>query len=101
MVKAIERVLSAAIERRTVEDFDYAVPAPKKDGEFARPPRQPAPRRKPAAKSDSRGSAAPGSAAAKAKAPCPARPSAEAHAAGAPPRKRSRGARRRSPAGGN
>jgi ATP-dependent RNA helicase RhlE len=98
MVKAIERVLGAAIERRTVEDFDYAVPAPKKDGEFARPPRQPAPRRKPAAKSDSRGSA-PAGGAAKAKAPRPARPSTEAHAAGAPPRKRSRGARRRSPAG--
>ncbi|MCE1227657.1 MAG: DEAD/DEAH box helicase [Geobacteraceae bacterium] len=41
MVKAIERTLGAAIERRTVEGFDYAVPAPRKDDEFARPPRPP------------------------------------------------------------
>lgn len=50
-VRAIERVLGAPLERRTIEDFDYNVPAPKKDREFARPPRQPrrqAPGRKPA-----------------------------------------------------
>jgi len=41
MVKAIERTLGAAIERRTVEGFDYSVPAPRKDDEFARPPRPP------------------------------------------------------------
>ncbi len=41
MVKAIERTLGAAIERRTVEGFDYNVPAPRKDDEFARPPRPP------------------------------------------------------------
>ncbi|QOX79589.1 DEAD/DEAH box helicase [Trichlorobacter lovleyi] len=41
MVKAIERTLGTAIERRTVEGFDYSVPAPRKDDEFARPPRPP------------------------------------------------------------
>jgi len=45
MVKAIERTLGAAIERRTVEGFDYNVPAPRKDDEFARPPRPPRPPR--------------------------------------------------------
>lgn len=40
MVRAIERSLGATIERRTVQGFDYSVPAPKKDVEFARPPRQ-------------------------------------------------------------
>jgi ATP-dependent RNA helicase RhlE len=39
MVKAIERVLGGAIERRRVEGFDYQAVAPKKDGEFSRPPR--------------------------------------------------------------
>jgi ATP-dependent RNA helicase RhlE len=93
MVQAIERVLSAPLDRRIVENFDYAVPAPKKDGEFARPTRQPAPRRKP---SGAGKSSAP-------KAPSPARPSRgqEAQAAGVPPRKRSRGAQRRPRAGGN
>ncbi len=46
MVRAIEKTLGAAIERRRVEGFDYAVPAPRKDDEFARPPRQPNQRRK-------------------------------------------------------
>lgn len=41
MVRAIERSLGATIERRTVQGFDYSVPAPKKDVEFARPPREP------------------------------------------------------------
>ena len=41
MVRAIERTLGSAIERRTVEGFDYAVAAPRKDEEFARPPRPP------------------------------------------------------------
>ena len=41
MVKAIEKTLGAAIERRTVEGFDYSEPAPHKDQEFARPPRPP------------------------------------------------------------
>ncbi|MDK9716809.1 MAG: DEAD/DEAH box helicase [Trichlorobacter sp.] len=41
MVKAIERTLGTAIERRTVDGFDYTVAAPRKDDEFARPPRPP------------------------------------------------------------
>jgi len=48
MVKAIERTLNSPLERRTVPGFDYHVPAPRKDVEFARPPRQPQ-IRKPAA----------------------------------------------------
>ncbi|WP_224960296.1 DEAD/DEAH box helicase [Geomonas subterranea] len=48
MVRSIERVLGAKIERRRVEGFDYTVPAPKKEVEFARPPREPQ-RRKQAA----------------------------------------------------
>jgi len=40
-VRAIERVLEAPIERRTVPGFDYSVPAPRKDEEFARGPRPP------------------------------------------------------------
>jgi ATP-dependent RNA helicase RhlE len=38
-VRAIERVLKAPIERRTLEGFDYNQSAPKKDTEFARDPR--------------------------------------------------------------
>ncbi len=51
MVRAIERVLAAPIERRTVDGFDYAVPAPRKDEEFVRAPRppRPQPKAKPAA----------------------------------------------------
>ena len=41
MVRAIERTLGETLERRTVAGFDYAVPAPKKEVEFARPPREP------------------------------------------------------------
>lgn len=41
MVRAIERALEAPIERRTVAGFDYSVPAPRKDDEFARAPRPP------------------------------------------------------------
>ncbi|HKZ16309.1 MAG TPA: DEAD/DEAH box helicase [Geobacteraceae bacterium] len=43
MVRTIERTLDARLERRTVAGFDYSVPAPRKDAEFARPPRQPRP----------------------------------------------------------
>jgi len=39
-VRSIERVLGFAIERRTLKDFDYKKPAPSRDAEFARPPRQ-------------------------------------------------------------
>ena len=48
MVRTIERVLNCKLERRTVPDFDYSVPAPNRDIEFARPPREPRPSRKPA-----------------------------------------------------
>lgn len=47
MVRTIEKKLGAALERRTVEGFDYSVAAPHKDAEFARPPREPRPTRKP------------------------------------------------------
>jgi len=50
MVRTIEKTLGAPLERRTVTEFDYSVPAPNKDTEFARPPRQPHPGRKPGAK---------------------------------------------------
>jgi ATP-dependent RNA helicase RhlE len=50
MVRAIEKVLGKPLARRKLTDFDYAAPAPRKDTEFARPPRQPQLRRpKPAA----------------------------------------------------
>ncbi len=45
MVRTIEKKLGTALERRTVEGFDYNVPAPQKDREFARPPRQHQPRK--------------------------------------------------------
>ncbi|HTG81480.1 MAG TPA: DEAD/DEAH box helicase [Geobacteraceae bacterium] len=47
MVRTIERTLNAQLERRTVAGFDYSVPAPRKDTEFARPPHPPRPQRKP------------------------------------------------------
>jgi ATP-dependent RNA helicase RhlE len=47
MVRDIERVLGSSIPSKAVEGFDYDVPAPKNNQEFARPPRKPAPRRKP------------------------------------------------------
>jgi len=51
MVRTIEKRLGTKLERRIVEGFDYTVPAPKKDQEFARPPRQPQSRKiKPEAK---------------------------------------------------
>ncbi|MBV5339877.1 MAG: DEAD/DEAH box helicase [Deltaproteobacteria bacterium] len=49
MVRTIEKKLGATLERRMIDGFDYTVPAPKKDAEFARPPREPRPTRKPAA----------------------------------------------------
>ncbi|MDA8431017.1 MAG: DEAD/DEAH box helicase [Geobacteraceae bacterium] len=48
MVRTIEKRLNAQIERRTIEGFDYSVPAPHKDSEFARPPRPPQNHKKPA-----------------------------------------------------
>jgi ATP-dependent RNA helicase RhlE len=47
MVRSIEKVLGGAIERRTLADFDLSAPAPKKDQEFSRPPRTPAPGSRP------------------------------------------------------
>jgi ATP-dependent RNA helicase RhlE len=38
-VRDIEYVLGGPIERRKVDGFDYGVAAPRKDSEFARPPR--------------------------------------------------------------
>lgn len=46
MVRTIEHVLGEKIERRTLEGFDYKKPAPAKDAEFARPPREPQGRRR-------------------------------------------------------
>lgn len=46
MVRTIEKKLGATLQRRIIEGFDYSVPAPKKDAEFARPPREPRPLRK-------------------------------------------------------
>jgi ATP-dependent RNA helicase RhlE len=48
MVRSIERVLGAPLERRHLDDFNYQTPAPRRDTEFARP-QQPANRhRRPA-----------------------------------------------------
>ena len=58
MVRAIEKALGASLERRTVAGFDYSILAPGKDIEFARPPRQPQPRRKPAVNKEGASSAA-------------------------------------------
>ena len=51
MVSAIERTLGAQLERRTVEGFEYNVPAPSRDVEFARPPQS---RNEPRAKQQGR-----------------------------------------------
>jgi ATP-dependent RNA helicase RhlE len=48
MVRTIEKKLNAQIERRTIEGFDYTVPAPHKEIEFARAPRPPQNHKKPA-----------------------------------------------------
>lgn len=45
LVRSIERVIGAKIERRFLKDFDYRKAAPARDAEFARPPREP--RRRP------------------------------------------------------
>jgi ATP-dependent RNA helicase RhlE len=45
LVRSIEHVLGEKIERRTLRDFDYKKPAPVRDTEFARSPRQPQRRR--------------------------------------------------------
>jgi ATP-dependent RNA helicase RhlE len=57
MVRSIERLLKAPLERRTIQEFDYSVPAPHRDAEFARPPREARPSRKqaPSTKTAARG----------------------------------------------
>jgi len=40
-VRAIERVMDAKLERRTLPDFNYKQPAPQRNTEFARAPRAP------------------------------------------------------------
>jgi ATP-dependent RNA helicase RhlE len=45
MVRSIERVLGARVERRTLQGFNYNQPGPVRNTEFARPPRQPRNRR--------------------------------------------------------
>lgn len=40
MVHAVEMVLGSPLERRTVDNFDYGAPIPKKDGRFLRLPQQ-------------------------------------------------------------
>lgn len=45
MVRSIERVLGEKVERRIIDGFDYKKPAPMRDAEFARPPREPQCRR--------------------------------------------------------
>ncbi len=47
MIRTIERALGAPLERRTVAGFDYCVPAPRKETEFAHAPRQRQPARRP------------------------------------------------------
>jgi ATP-dependent RNA helicase RhlE len=47
MVRSIERVLNARLERRTMADFDYNQAPPARDHEFSRPPREPQRRREP------------------------------------------------------
>jgi ATP-dependent RNA helicase RhlE len=48
MVRAIERILGSSIPSKGIDGFDYEASAPKNNQEFARPPRGPMPRRKPA-----------------------------------------------------
>ena len=50
MVRTIEKKLNTELERRKVDGFDYSVPAPHKDSEFARPPRPPQGHKKQAAR---------------------------------------------------
>ena len=45
MVRTIERVLNAKVERRILPGFDYSQPRPQRNTEFARPPREPQRRR--------------------------------------------------------
>ncbi|WP_298269916.1 DEAD/DEAH box helicase [Geobacter sp.] len=94
MVRIIERTLNATLERRTMDGFDYKVPAPKKDVEFARPPRQPMPGRKPAGKGAGKGESPAASRTAKDAARQRHQPGQGARPAGAPSGHRGRHSRR-------
>lgn len=48
MVRSIERVLGAPLERRHLDDFNYKAPSPRRDTEFSRPPRPANRNRRPA-----------------------------------------------------
>ena len=48
MVRSIERVLGAPLERRHLDDFNYQTPAPRRDTEFSRPQRPANRNRRPA-----------------------------------------------------
>ena len=48
MVRSIERVLGAPLERRHLDDFDYQRPALRRNGEFSRSPRPASRSRRPA-----------------------------------------------------
>jgi len=52
-IKTLEKLLGKQIDRKTLPDFDYTVPAPQKDEEFKRHPHEQGNRR-PAAKADAR-----------------------------------------------
>lgn len=80
MVRAIEKALGAPLERRTVEGFDYSIPAPRQDAEFARPPRTPQMRKPAKAK--------------QAPAPAKERQAAQQHAPGHPAKEARPGAAR-------
>lgn len=54
MVRSIERLLGNPLERRHLEDFDYQAPAPKRNKEFARPPRPASRNRRPTGAAKSR-----------------------------------------------
>jgi superfamily II DNA/RNA helicase len=85
MVRAIERVLGARLERRMLDGFDYNVPVPARDHEFSRPPREPQRRRDPAPVAQQGG-----------RGPAPERQSQRDRMAASEPRQQSfRGTRRR------
>ncbi len=72
MVRAIERLLGASIPRHTLPEFDYSVPAPHRDTEFARPPLQP--RRRPTSKEPARAASPTGGARERSAVSAPPRP---------------------------
>ena len=97
MVRAIERVLGAPVTRRTVPGFDYNAPAPARNTEFARPPREAQPSRRPRVAPPVAAPAAPARPAVRpaAPAPRPAPPSAAPRRFSAPDSARPPASRRR------